>query len=89
MSNRKNVLGLHTLEEQSVALRMAMAAEEAADLYVRRRNFPGLSFEYGYVRAIRDLAEVEGASKLVKALDPIVLKLRGYVRIHHEFNPNK
>lgn len=80
MSRKKNVLGLHTLEEQSIALRMAMFAEEGADLAARRNNIKGIFYEYGYVKAIRDLAETEGADGLVKDLDRIVKKLRDYAR---------
>lgn len=80
MSKRRNVLGLHTLEEQSIALRMALSAEDAADLAARRNLANGVFFEYGYVRAIRDLAETEGATGLVKDLDRIVKKLKDYAR---------
>lgn len=80
MSRRKNTLGLHTLEEQSQALRMAMDSEYSADLAAHRKNPNGIFFEYGYVRAIRDLAELEGATGLVKDLDRIVKKMKDYAR---------
>lgn len=77
MAKKKNTMGLHTLEEQSIALRMAISAFEGAMRAIGTGDREGYAHWTGYISAIRDLAESEAAYGLVRDLEGISARLKG------------
>ena len=70
MNRKKNLtLGLHTLEEQSIALRMATGAFETAMKGISEGSREQYAFGIGYISAIADLAQSEGAHGLLRDLE--------------------
>ena len=65
-------LGLHTLEEQSAALQMAVQATEAAYRGLEADNMDAVWHSVGYLTAIRDLARAEGAPGLADNVESLL-----------------
>lgn len=65
-------LGLHTLEEQSLALQMALQAIENANRGLETANMDAVWHSVGYLAAIRDLANAEGAPGLAKNVEDLL-----------------
>jgi hypothetical protein len=68
-------LGLHTEEEQAVALNLAEAAYERAVEAHERRDPIAMASEIGYIKAISELAEAERASVVFEITRDQVLRL--------------
>lgn len=67
-------LGLHTLEEQSAALQMALQASEAAYRGLEANNMDEIWHAVGYLTAIRDLARAGGAPGLASNVETLLEK---------------
>lgn len=73
-------LGLHTQEEVGKALDMAGAAyNRALDAYYQGKDAVAIAFEIGYIKAISDLAEAEGARGLMSITRENVARLDAYL----------
>lgn len=76
MNRKRNLsLGLHTLEEQSIALRMALDAFDTAVKATEASNRDAFFVWTGYILGIRDMAMAESAEGLRKDLDRLVARL--------------
>jgi hypothetical protein len=68
-------LGLHTEKEQVVAIDLAAASYERAVQAHERRDSVAMAFEIGYIKAISELAEAEGARVVVEITQEQILRL--------------
>lgn len=74
-NKRGSNLGLHTQQERDDAMRMAMKALESGVKAVNAQDIRALHHWIGYIEAIRDLAENEGAIVMVSDLEEIIMRL--------------
>jgi hypothetical protein len=64
----KSALGLHTMEEQSVALRIVNDAYDAAIQVARGGDMDRLNYLRGFIAGIYELAVAEGQGRLAKQI---------------------
>lgn len=82
----RNVLGLHTKEEQDHALKIARDIHEKAKKDILEHdNRDALLFAKGYLFAINNLAQNEGAMDLVYETDRLMVDLdKAYYEVKPE-----
>lgn len=80
MVARNDRLGLDTPEEQATALKLANTTFQQARKAIQENDGILVSFLLGYLSAIENLAEIEGAKSLAREVGVLIDQLENSVK---------